>query len=210
MVVATLVLNLPSLYGDLYLDGTIEEEGWGTFGLYLLAVSAVYPLQLSLFYSAASFAARGLAPSLSQLAASALTSFPRVFVTSWVAGLAIVLGFVLLFLPGIYLSVRYAFADVVAFNSQPGPIESCRRSSLFTRGRFWQIFLLGVAFYGPVTIAYGLYGALSSSFPVLESAAVAGVLSCAVAVLTALYPPTLWFLHHNCQEASVDASPRAA
>ena len=71
-----------------------------------------------------------------------LTAFGRYFLCSVVAGLIICLGFFLLILPGIYLSVIFLFAPYFSLLDGRGVWESLKESKRIVKGDFWKI--LGV------------------------------------------------------------------
>ena len=57
--------------------------------------------------------------------------------------LVVTIGFLLLILPGIYLSVRWYLFPWVLVDKGVGPFEALRQSWEMTRGSFWNLFLLG-------------------------------------------------------------------
>ncbi len=63
----------------------------------------------------------------------------KFFITSIVAGLVVVLGFMLLFIPGIIFAVWFSFAlPVLLFEEKSGP-DALSRSRELVKGRFWQV-----------------------------------------------------------------------
>ena len=91
--------------------------------------------------------------------------------------LAIILGFILLIIPGIYLSVRLYLAAQAAVVDDRSPGDALRRSAELVKGRWWQTFgrllLAGIVFglvTAPLTGAVALmeYSAL---YVVLDAAA---------------------------------------
>jgi uncharacterized membrane protein len=80
----------------------------------------------------------------------------RFFAAQLVAGILIVIGFVLLIVPGVYLALRFMFAPYAIVDKNLGPIEALKYSGELTKGIKWQ--LLG---YSIVAILIILVGAIA-------------------------------------------------
>ncbi|MBP6942689.1 MAG: DUF975 family protein [Candidatus Buchananbacteria bacterium] len=80
----------------------------------------------------------------------------RFFAAQLVAGILIVIGFVLLIVPGVYLALRFMFAPYAIVDKNLGPIEALKYSGELTKGIKWQ--LLG---YSIVAILIILLGAIA-------------------------------------------------
>ena len=81
--------------------------------------------------------------------AAAVAILPFYFLTSLVTGIAIAIGFMLLFVPGLYLFGRLAPVGVVVVaEDRRNPIDAIRRSLEITKGRGWAVLgmVLLVAF----------------------------------------------------------------
>ena len=66
----------------------------------------------------------------------------RMWITRFLFSIAVIFGLVLLVIPGVYLGVRFSFAEsAVVAEGICGP-AALRRSFELTRGRFWSIFWL--------------------------------------------------------------------
>jgi hypothetical protein len=76
-----------------------------------------------------------------------LNAWWRTWWTRFLSTLAIVLGFLLLILPGIYLLTRLCFVQSVAVVERVSGGEAIRRSFELTHDRFWQTFRLGVILF---------------------------------------------------------------
>ena len=74
------------------------------------------------------------------------TSWGRMWWTRFLSGVAIILGCLLLFAPGLYLMIRLALVESIAVCEHVSGSTAMRRSFELTRGRVWKLFLLGVAF----------------------------------------------------------------
>jgi len=75
-----------------------------------------------------------------------LSSWGRMWWTRFLAGLAIILGCLLLFAPGLYLMIRLALVESVAVCEHVSGSTAMRRSFELTRGWVWKLFVLGAAF----------------------------------------------------------------
>lgn len=87
----------------------------------------------------------GHSPSIAQAFAGLKGSFGRALGVSFVTGLLTMLGFVLLIVPGILLSLRWALVVPSTLLEQTGVSESRSRSSFLTegsRGRILLIFIM--------------------------------------------------------------------
>jgi Protein of unknown function (DUF975) len=70
-------------------------------------------------------------------------------VASILVGIGIVIGFFLLIVPAIILSIMWAFFGfVIVENPTIGPVDALRRSAEITRGHRWQLLGLGLLIIG--------------------------------------------------------------
>jgi hypothetical protein len=89
----------------------------------------------------------GRRPSYFEAISVGLRTWGRLFSARFLAGLWIVVGLILLVVPGIVLMVRYAFINAVVVLEGVGGDSARRRSAELTRGFRWQIFLAGLLFF---------------------------------------------------------------
>ena len=66
-------------------------------------------------------------------------AWPRFVVLTGVSTLAIILGLSLLILPGLYVLVRLAFAELTLIHEGLSPFQAIGRSLEMTQGRFWLV-----------------------------------------------------------------------
>jgi hypothetical protein len=76
------------------------------------------------------------------------TSWGRMWWTRTLSAFAIVLGFLLLIIPGVYLLVRLSLVEPVAVQERISGAAAMRRSFALTDGRFWLVFRLGLFLTG--------------------------------------------------------------
>jgi hypothetical protein len=124
-----------------------------------------------------------------------LSRFGAVWVTGIMMGIAVLLGFCALVIPGIVLLVRYWVAVPVAVIESPGATASLQRSSELTEGNRWRIFavavlMLLVTFFSMIVLGLAV-GALAGAFGGSETAEVAGAATPALtlALLTLVLIP---------------------
>jgi len=122
-----------------------------------------------------------------------LRAWGRLWWARLLSGLVILIGLVLLVVPGIYLMTRLAFVETVAVVEGTTGSTAMKRSFDLTEGRFWKTFLFGVAAFGlfiiPMAIvnlglgfAQGLIPALDYWLVDAAGALVCDVLSAFIAV----------------------------
>lgn len=67
----------------------------------------------------------------------------------------IMLGFLCFIIPGIYLSIRWIFAEMLVIDQGMRPLEALRASSKMTAGNRWRLF--GLTFVGVLMIIVGIF-----------------------------------------------------
>lgn len=78
--------------------------------------------------------------------------FLSYFVASLLMTIGIVLGFILLIVPGVLLMLALFFTPYIIVDKQLGPIASMKRSIELTRGNRYRLFLLLLAIMGLVIL----------------------------------------------------------
>lgn len=87
-------------------------------------------------------------------------------------GLAVVLGLILLIIPGIYLLVRWVFVPVAVVARGAGIGGAFAESSRLVKGNWWRIFLYGLVLFFMYIVLEGVALALRGGLGVLIVAAV--------------------------------------
>ncbi|WP_159973577.1 YciC family protein [Pseudomonas sp. 8Z] len=109
-----------------------------------------YPLYagpLILFLHARS---NGQAPGNAQLLAAGLQLWPRFALLAGISTLAIMLGLSLMIVPGIWVMVRLAFAELVLVLHQETPLRALQASVTMTAGRFWPVLTCLLSVLAPL------------------------------------------------------------
>ena len=70
------------------------------------------------------------------------------FLGSLLCGLAVVAGFILFIIPGIYLGIKLQFFGYFIVDKKMGPVEALKASWAITKGSFWNLFLFGLVCIG--------------------------------------------------------------
>lgn len=83
------------------------------------------------------------------------------FVTLFITGLATAIGFIFLIIPGIFLAVSFAFAQVFVAVEDKGPLQAISASWELSKGNRLSIFLLLLVIVG-ISIVVGLVTAIPS------------------------------------------------
>jgi hypothetical protein len=131
--------------------------------------------------------------SPSQLLAAAAPVLGQLVLLGIVAGIGIVIGFVLIIVPGLILMTIWSVAAPVVVLENPGVFAALRRSRELVRGNGWQVFgvivvlVIGV---GIVSFLIEAVGAAGGTAVGLVVRVIVGVLT---APLTALAEAVLYF-----------------
>ena len=114
-----------------------------------LLVYPIYTAALILFLDARS---RGESPCNRDLLARALYLWPRFALLAAISTLLIVLGLSMFFVPGIYLTVVFAFAEYRLVLRGEAPLAALKSSFGLSKGHFWRIFVCILAVLGPLML----------------------------------------------------------
>jgi uncharacterized membrane protein len=66
------------------------------------------------------------------------------FVASLIQGVIVVLGFILLIIPGIIFSTRLQYVSYLIVDKNLGPVDAIKKSWNVTRGNTWNLFFFGI------------------------------------------------------------------
>jgi len=140
--------------------GRLGAAGGGLSALYQILVGT--PISFGAAYAWLR-AVRGGQPRVDDLFAP----FQRNWVSAVLAGLlfelVIIVGFLLLIIPGIFLAVRLSFVPFLVVDEGLGPVQALTESFARTGGYGWTIF--GAALLGFVVVIVGLILLLIGSIP---------------------------------------------
>ena len=176
--------------GDMQ-SGNFDPEGFsaGPFiAAYLVALICSFIL-----YSALVFGTfqdlRGTPVSIGENLGRALKVLVPVFILSIVMSVGLMVGFVLLIVPGVILSLMWAVAIPVLVVEKPGLFASLSRSAELTKGERWRIlglFLIFMLIAIVVVIVVGIIVALISMASFTIGALLNAIISAIVAAFGAV------------------------
>jgi hypothetical protein len=174
-VVATMTFGGPALY-------------WGFLGGLVSVVTGAI-LQASIISGAASDLT-GRPVSVGESLRTGLRAFLPLIGLSILLGVALVIGFILLIIPGVLLALAWCVAVPAYVVEQPGVLASFERSAELTRGNRLRIFALGCVFFVIAFIVGLVLGALggilsfatAGLFVYVNAAIVSPIVSAIVAV----------------------------
>lgn len=67
---------------------------------------------------------------------------------SVLVGAAVILGLILLIVPGIIIGIAFGFSLYIVIEQELSPLDAMRASAALTKGHRWDLFLLGLALLG--------------------------------------------------------------
>lgn len=135
----TLPLLLLEAIAQALLAAQLGEDANPAYAVLLgILVYPLYAAPLILFLHARSL---GQAPGNAQLFAAGLQLWPTFALMAGLSTLAIMLGLSLFIVPGIWIMVRLAFAEVILVLRQEPPMRALQSSFGLTEGRFWPVFV---------------------------------------------------------------------
>ena len=140
------------------------------------------PIYIGAMVYALSRIKQGQPPTYSEAILVGLRNWGRLFIAHLIAGVLILLGFIVLVVPGIMLLVRYALLDPAVILEGAAPGEARRRSTELTSGIRWQIFGAGLLFLVGFTVLSILIYLPVEFFPELDTMATNVVLDCVLDV----------------------------
>lgn len=113
----------------------------GLFAMQLLCNALLAP---ALFYALLKVIQTGSAPSVNEAYRWSLSKFPKMALAALISWILILLGLVLLVIPGIILSLAFFVVYPVAVFEKGSAIDALRRSSQLTRGYRWDILAASI------------------------------------------------------------------
>ncbi len=113
-------------------------------------------------------ACRGERLSFRDAMSTGFQSWGRMWWTRLLSGLAILLGCILLIIPGFYLLIRLTLVEPIAVCEHISGSAAMRRSFELTRGHFWKLVLLGLVFGALFVVLIACVVIPPLIFPVLD------------------------------------------
>jgi membrane-anchored glycerophosphoryl diester phosphodiesterase (GDPDase) len=138
------------------------------FLVFLINALCVVPFVTgaAIFYMHQNLTQRGA--TLPDAMARAGEKFSQLILLTVIVGAILVLGFILLIIPGIYLSVRLSFVFYAVMIENQSAFNAIQRSWQLTQGHwwllFWSFFLIAIVLTIPVVILTLLTASLDPAF----------------------------------------------
>ena len=98
--------------------------------------------------------------------------FFKILIGSLLFGIIIIVGLLLLIIPGIIWFIKYHYYWFLIVDKEMGPIEAIKHSGKITQGVKWDLFLFGWVVFGLILV--GLLACLIGVFVTIPVAGVAG------------------------------------
>jgi hypothetical protein len=144
---------------------------------------------------------KGRRPGYYEAIAVGFRNWGRLFSARFFAGIWIVLGLLLLVVPGIVLMVRYAFIDAVVVLEGSGGDFARSRSSELTRGFRWKIFLAGLTFWATfVPLSFLIRIPYEQFFPALNTMATDIAVDCALNIVYTIIEIVIFLYYWQATE----------
>ena len=70
----------------------------------------------------------------------------------------IIIGLLLFVVPGVYLTIRWMFAELLVIDQGMRPIQALKMSGEMTKGNMWKLFLFGIVVSVMIVIGFLLLG----------------------------------------------------
>jgi hypothetical protein len=121
----------------------------------IVSFFVVAPLISAICIHAIRAVAAGARPSAREAIVSGLEAFAPIFFAVVLAGIGIVLGLVLLIVPGLYLAVRWYFVPQTVVIEDARSVQALSRSAALVQGAWWRTFGL-IAVANLATVVPGL------------------------------------------------------
>jgi hypothetical protein len=146
VIVVWLPLELVGCYLDAYVFGPEDFRRSFTLARFFDSFIGIIATAAVISVGAAGWV--GERPSFGSAIKVGLTSWWSMWWSRFLAGILIVVGFVCLIIPGIYLFVRLILVEPIAVCDRRSGAAAIRRSFELTQGRFWKVFGISVLAQG--------------------------------------------------------------
>lgn len=152
-----LPLNLISCHMDDHFYA--GDESWNPFRLYDLTDNGVGVLSAAAVILIASAALQGRRIGFNDSLSGAVGCWGRILLTRVLTIIPMLIGLILLIVPGVYLTIGWTFAETVSVVEGRSGVGAMRRSWELTEGRFWELFKIFLKVMVPIVLlALAVYG----------------------------------------------------
>lgn len=157
-MLGSLATSLPASLGQALLDpsGDRFAQYFVLVAALLLVGVAVACVLMAAVVARIDAVANGRAMTLGESVRFGARRAPALFGAILLSTLAIVVGFVLVVVPGVIVGVWFAFGVVATVVDRRGPVESLIYSTQLTRGHWWRTFVLLSVAFGVLLVFYSV------------------------------------------------------
>jgi len=151
---------------------TVTASLVGMIGLGVIAMVVVAIVLYAALIARIDAAARGAPISLGEALSLGLKRMPAMFLSGFVVGIVVAIGFVLLVIPGLIFMIWLVFAPFAVVLERRGPLASLSYSRAIVRGHWWRTAVL-LTIIGIVLMVVYLIFAVAISIPLIADPAAA-------------------------------------
>lgn len=146
-----------------------------------------------------------------QLLRAATPVLGQLILVGIVAGIGVVIGFILVIIPGLYLLTIWSLAAPVVVLERPGVFPALRRSREFVRGNGWQVFGVIAVLYILVSVFSFIIEGAADSAGTGVGIVVRVIVGVLTAPLVALASSVMYFeLRGRSREDALEPEPNPA
>jgi hypothetical protein len=182
-----LVFFIPSLVISILTGLSAAEGSAGTTLLLILVTYACvipYSGGASIFYVHQNLTQQGA--TVADSMQKATERFSQLVLATVLVYTSLLVGFLCLIVPGIYLSIRLSFVIYAVVIENRSATDALSRSWILTKGYWWQIFLALIALFFPLGVVSGLLGSIAGD-NIFFSSIIGGLAAMFMGPISAIY-----------------------
>ena len=172
--VAALIMTPVNLVGPYFQRNTPTLEAFAWVASGGLVVLALWGVTYGALIARIDSVARGVPLSVADALAIGLRRLPAMFVSWLLAGCAIVVGLILVLIPGLIFIIWFVFAPTAVIIERVGPFDSLSYSRALVRGHWWRTAALLTIIGIVLTVVYVVLAMAIGIFFIANPSAIAG------------------------------------
>lgn len=166
-----LIAAIPTFIAPTGIISDVQDQNFLPENLkWFFVISVTTGLLSNIFLLATVRMLWGIAQGTPVAAGVALTTgirkFPAFFAATMLYSVAVIVGFILLIVPGVYLAGQYCMYMMAVVGENRGPIASLSRSRSLVAGMWWRtttVLTVGILIYMVLALAAGFMGGIALS-----------------------------------------------
>ncbi len=153
LAIVTIIFNMVSLSaistsgGDQSASASLIKNSLGIVNSLLMNYFAI-GLTLAVL-----MIVRGQTPTFNVFKVT-IRQFINVLVVNLLYGIIILVGYILLIVPGVIWSLKYTYASTLVIDLKMRPLEALKASSTLTNGIKWRLFLISYVYVGILILGF--------------------------------------------------------